>query len=855
MATISSVIKLTDGMSPALRTINKALGTTLTSFEAMQRATGHAIDTKNIQAAGVALDKASTNAAELTGLTARLDAGFDKVVSAIGMCCQQLGEMGIDMRSIAGHTDQVARKVTSIDKNQKTLNASVAKGFTTLDKNQRAIHQANVNQTRLTASFKKGVMAATQMLQPISRVDDEINKGTAAQQRFNNTARSGSGAVGGLVNQVKMLVGAYMGIQTAGGIIGTADQLTMTNARLNLMNDGLQTTAQLEDKIYQAAMRSRGGFMETADAVAKLGQRAGAIFKSNDETIAFTETLNKMFVIAGASQQEMSSATLQLTQALGSGVLRGEEFNAVFEAAPNVMQAVADYINQPIGKLKELASDGKISAEVVKNALFAATDKVNEQFKKMPYTWAQVWTTIKNYTLKATRPILQAISDITKNERFIRFANEMGNIITRIAGFMRNLGSVLSPILGWIFDKVAGIYNFIANNWSIIAPIVAGVAAAFLVLKTPLMLAAIWMGICTVATKLWTAAQAVFNAVMAMNPVGLVIIAIIALVALFYAAIAAVNKWCGTSLSATGMIAGAVTWLWALLQNIFIGICNAFIGIYNIAIGCAQWVVEAWNWAGENMGAIFENIGIWWDNLWIDAQIGFNNFIADVLSKLSSLAQKIQPLADLLDIDLSGIAGAAGKYSAKSASLGASKKSYKKLTSFNPNVKWDTARYMKFQDMGAAYDKGYEWGSNVGDKVGAFFSGGDYKNLTKGLTGGLDLNGGTAGNGLNDLGKALSGALGDGTTPALDKIAKGVGDAAKNTGDISNQLDRAESDLSFMRDLAAQNAINRHYYTDLRVTQNNTNSINSALDIDAVTERFRQKLVQSLSARAEGVHY
>ncbi len=748
MATISSVIKLHDGMSPALRSMNKALGIVLSSFESMQRVSGKAIDTTSI----------------------------------------------------------------------KTARNELAKANVYLDK-----------------------------------VEQNINQNTTAQRRFNNSVNGGTGAMGKLVNSVKMLVGAYMGIQTVGGIVKTADQLTQTTARLNMMNDGLQTTAQLEDKIYQAAMRSSAGFMDTADAVAKLGLRAGNIFKSNDETIAFTETLNKMFVIAGASQAEMSSATLQLTQALGAGVLRGEEFNAVFEAAPNVMQAVADYIGKPIGSLKQLASEGKISAEIVKNALFAATDKVNEQFKSMPLTWGNVWTLVKNYTLKATRPILQAISKITSSERFIRFANGVGNAITRIAGFFRNVGSVVMPILGGIFDAVAGIFNFISNNWSLIAPIVWGVAAAFLVLKTPLMLAAIWMGICTAATKLWTAAQAVFNAVMAMNPIGWVVLAVIALVAVFYLAIAAVNKWCGTSLSATGMIAGACTWLWALLQNIFIGICNAFIGIYNIGIGVAQWCVEAWNWAGDNMGAIFENIGIWWDNLWIDAEIGFSNFISSVLSKLASLAEKIQPLAELLDIDLSGIAKASDNFAAKSAKLSASKKSYKKLTSFNPNVNWDTARYMKFKDLGAAYDKGYNWGSNLSDKVSAFFSGEDYKNLTKGLPGGLDLNGATAGNGLNDLGKALSGALGD--NPALDKIAKGVGDVAGNTGDISKQLDRSESDLSFMRDLATQRSINRHYYTDMHVTQNNNNNINSALDINEVVNQFRRKLAESMNIQAEGVHY
>ena len=845
MATISSVLKLTDGMSPALQKINRGLDTAIANFGAMQRATGQAIDTKQLLAANAALDKIANNTAESAGMAQRLDAGFDKVVSAIGLCCKQLGEMAMSMHLIQGDTFTIAKGVIHIDKNQKTLNASVAKGFTTLDKNQRAIHTANINQIRLTASFKKGVTAATQMLQPISRVDDELNKATAAQNRFNNAAKSGTGAIGNMVNQVKMLVGAYMGIQSVGGIIKTADALSSLQGRLALINDGKQSIAELEDMIYQASMRSAANFLDTADAITKLGMNAGEAFGNNAELIQFTETLNKMFGLAKATPAEMASATLQLSQALSAGALMGEEFRAVGESAPMVKKAIADYLGVAKGDLKKLASEGKLTADVVKNAVLSATGDVNKQFKTLDMTWTQVWTLIKNYTLKATRPILSAISKITSSERFIRFANGVGNAITRIAGFARNVGSLLAPILGWIFDKVADIFNFISDNWGLIAPILWGIAAAFLVLKAPLMAVAIWTGICTAATKLWTAAQAVFNAVMAANPITLVVLAVIALVAVFYIAIAAVNKWCGTSLSATGMIAGAVMWLWTLLQNIFIGIGNAFIGIYNISVGVAQWCVQAWEWAGDNMGTIFENVGIWWDNLWIDAQIGFNNFISAVLSKLSSLAEKIQPLADLLDVDLSGMLNkASGKLASKNAGLQGNKRAYKATTAFNPNVNWESERYMKFKDLGEAYEKGYNWGSNLANKVGAFFSGEGHKNL----------NGTGAGNGLNELGQALAGALGD--NPALDKIGKGVGDIAGTAGDISKQLDRSESELNFMKDIAAQKAINRHYYTDMHVTQNNTNSINSALDIDDVTERFRRQLVQKLSARgAEGVHY
>lgn len=729
MATISSIIKLHDGMSPALRSMNRALGIVLSSFESVQRMSGKAIDTTSI----------------------------------------------------------------------KTARAELAKANVYLDK-----------------------------------VEQNINQNTNAQKRFNNAVSGGTGAMGNLVNQVKMLVGAYVGVQSIGGIVKTADALTNTSARLNMINDGKQTTIDLENKIYQAAMRSRGGYMETADAVAKLGLRAGGIFKSNDETIAFTETLNKMFAIAGASQAEMSSATLQLTQALGSGVLRGEEFNAVFEAAPNVMQAVAKYMNQPIGKLRELAKDGEISASIVKNALFAAAEDVNKQFKSMPTTWGQVWQLVKNYTIKATRPILKAISALTSNERFIRFMNGVGNAITRITAIVRNVWSVVSPVLGWIFDRVADIFNFIDRNWSFIAPIIFGIAAAFLVLKAPMMAVAIWTGICTTATKLWTAAQAVFNAVMAANPIGLVIIAIIALVALFYVAIAAVNKWCGTSLSATGLVAGYFMVFGANVYNVFATIWNyiaAFVNFFgNVFSNPIYSVKKLFVDLATNILNLIESITRGWDacatnlvNAMIDAVNGVLKGWNWLVEKLGAVGEKIGIGKATMLEHRTSITSDIGNLKGKLQTwLGDAPAGYKNYAST-----------LEHKDVKTAWDTGYNWGSNFANKVGDFFSG----NKQLGLLTGDDK---------NDIAKALSGALGD--DPNLKSLAEGV-------DDINGKLDREESDLSFMRDLATQRAINRHYYTDMHVTQTNNNSINSAMDIDDVVSRFRSKLVESLNMQPEGVHY
>ena len=273
-------------------------------------------------------------------------------------------------------------------------------------------------------------------LDGVEQVRAELHQATIAldqmgdeQQEFNRHVQQGNNAMDDLTGSIMGAIGAYVSLQSLGQLFGLSDSLAQTQARLNMINDGTQTTDELFDKIAASADRSRASIAATADTVAKLSLQAGDAFSSNDETILFAENLNKLFTVAGTEQQAVASATLQLTQALGSGVLRGEEFNAVFEAAPNIMQTVADYMDVPIGKMRQLAADGKISADVVKYALLSATSEINEQFEQMPMTWADVWTGITNDLYYASVPLLEFI-------------------------------------------------NLLANNWSVLEPIVLGVATA-----------------------------------------------------------------------------------------------------------------------------------------------------------------------------------------------------------------------------------------------------------------------------------------------------------------------------------------------------------------------------------------
>ncbi|WP_317115428.1 tape measure protein, partial [Clostridium neonatale] len=354
----------------------------------------------------------------------------------------------------------------------------------------------------------------------VNKISTNIINITNNQQKFNDEVKEGVNSTDNLLGKVKSLVGAYLGFQGVKALVNTSDQFVQTTARLNMMNDGLQTTAELQEMIFQSAQRSRASYADTANAVAQLGNRAKNAFNSNEEVIAFSEQLNKMFTIAGASQQEMSSATLQLTQALGSGVLRGEEFNAVFEAAPNVMQAVADYIGKPIGELKDLASEGEITADIVKKAMFAAADETNAKFESMPMTWAQVWTEISNAVLMASQPILTAI-------------------------------------------------NWIANNLDIIGPIVLGIAAAIGVY-------AIGTYGVAAATAVWSTVQKVINAELWACPVTWIVLAIIALISVIYLAVAAINRWKGTNISATGIVAAIFWSLGAAIWNVIAYSWNKF---------------------------------------------------------------------------------------------------------------------------------------------------------------------------------------------------------------------------------------------------------------------------------------
>lgn len=644
--------------------------------------------------------------------------------------------------SIIGAMDMMIDTMASVD-------YAAAQGFDTerIDSTRRAVDLANAEMHEMYSA---------------------INQNEQAQQHFNQSIQQGTSAVDSMTDKITGMVSAYMGMQAVGRLVGLSDEYTQTAARLNMINDGLQDTAALQDKIFASAQNSRASYMDTADVVAKLALRAGSVWDSNEETIAFAETLNKSFIIAGASQQEMNSASLQLTQALGSGVLRGEELNAVFEAAPNIIQTIADYLDVDIGAIREMASEGEITASVVKNAMLSAARDINTQFESMPMTWQQVWTGVMNQLLYASQPVLETINWMAQN------------------------WSVLEPIVLGITGAI-GLYVIalgIYNATQALSNTLKAVAAARQAFLTGVTAAG------ATATFSATAAQTSFNAALLACPITWIIVAIIAIIAAIYAIIAAINKVTGSTYSATGFIMGC-------LFRAGADIANLFIGIVNFVIGCG---VELYN-----LIAVFANF---FANVFNDPVGAIVNLFAGLFDFILGVVQAAAKAIDtVLGTDMSGaVSGFRDMVNDKvSDMIGEQTVVMEKLN----------AEDYQFQgiDTDKAFESGYSFGEGLEDKIGGFF-----------------------GQGLDGFGIGYS---------QFNDVPGGVEDIAKNTKDT---VDISDEQLKYLHDLAERDVINRFTTAKIQVEMVNHNNVSSNMDLDGIVDYLVTEIDTAMEQAAEGEH-
>ena len=384
-------------------------------------------------------------------------------------------------------------------------------------------------QTDVAKSMQEQKDTLGELASAATKAAEAAQKATTANRNHKESTDEAKKSADQLTQSLKSLVASYVSIQGLKKAVDLSDSLVSMRARLDRMNDGLQTTQELETMIYQSAQRSRGSFTDTMGLVSQLGTMAGDAFSSSKEIVQFAEQLNKQLALSGASGSSAQAAILQLEQGLASGVLRGDELNSVMEQAPALAKSIADYMQVSVGELREMGSQGQITADIVKNALFAAAKDTNAEFEKTPMTWAQVWTVASNTAVRALDPLLTAI-------------------------------------------------NWVANNLDVAIPLVVSLGAAFGVL----LIAANWTNILATATKTAASMQAFYNAVMAANPIALTAAAVLVLVAALYGGVAAFNKLTGSSISATGIITGAFTTMGAVALNTFVvPVWNGFAALIN----------------------------------------------------------------------------------------------------------------------------------------------------------------------------------------------------------------------------------------------------------------------------------
>lgn len=711
MATIRTAIALYDGVTSPLRSMQKAMGIVLNSFESMQRASGNAVDVSAIQEA----------------------------------------------------REELARAETAFDS-----------------------------------------------------IEQNIRDANDQQQRFNRSIRDGSSAADGLWQKMKGIaatVGGMIGLKQA---LGTSDQLTQTNARLNnalIKFDDGGSIKELEAKVMASAQRSRAYYMDTAAAVAKLGTNARDAFTNMDEVIAFSELVNKSFVIGGADAQEQSAAMLQLTQAMASGVLCGEELNSIFKNASGIIQSIAKYLDVPIGQIRTMASEGQITADIVKNAMFEAAGDIENKFSNMPKTWGQIWTGMKNKALSIFAPILNKLNQIANSSKFEAVSNG-------VIGALAAIASVATVVLDLLINGA----SWVVDNWSWLSPVIYGVAAALgvyygaqlaantvgliskgvhIAMAGAKMIQLAATGALTAATAAETAAQYGLNAALYACPLVWIIILIIALVALFYAAVAAVNKFAGTSVSATGIICGAFMAALAFIGNIFIALWNVaaevFVLIYNLVATVANFIGNVFN---DPVGAVCR--------LFFD--------LADtVLGVLQALASAIDAIFG------SNLAGAVQGW--RDSLGGWVDETFGKGTEVMAKMSADDLKLDRFE-YGAAFDLGYNFGEGIDSKVSGLFDGSAMDSM-----------------GASDIGNTL------------DDIYENTGDTAENTVAMSDALDITEEDLSYLRDIAEREAINRFTTAEISVDMSGMqNNISNGMDLDGVISGLTEGVNEAIDSMAEGVH-
>lgn len=746
----------------------------------------------------------------------------------------------VDLAQMQARLSKVSQTITELS-NKRLSDVNADKVNNTIESLRNNLNGAINAQNRLNAAMSKADITQAnieymELNEQLEQAERNIRDNIKSQNNFNNSIDEGSDKATKLLGLLRKLATA-IGIKTVvEKTVDLSDQMTQTTARLDLIVDDNGSVEDLKQKIFNSAQASRGDYLAVADTVAKLSMNAKNVFTSNDETIAFVEQLNKRFIIAGASADDIKNSTLQLTQALSSGVLRGEELNSVFENAPNIIQAISGYIEQNEdllafiagkmkistkelsenvqGNIRDIAAEGLISADIVKNALLASAGETNETFNNMPKTFAQVMTSLKNQAVRAFDPVLEVIKNIVNSEKFTAFSTDIVKAMYRVS-------AVLSTSLEYLVSMAGVIYD----NWSVLSSIFSGLAIAVGLYTAAVVVS---NAVNTVSTGIHTAqaiafalknkltvkeaadikkltiAQWASNAALLACPITWIIAGIIAVIAIIYAVVAAINKVTGSVYSATGIICGVLNVAKDTVINTLLGMLEAAFTIINLFTApfqlAANFIQNVFKDPITAVALQFQQMA---DGILESVQKAAQGI--DFIMKTDT-AKTVQGWRDELKGAVEKLADDRGF----------------DINDFKTDVfELSLDKFgLEYKDVKTSYNEGYNFGKGLDEKISNF--------------------------GLEDFFKDMTSDMG-----SIEDLLNNI---EENTSDISEDMELSEEDLKFMRDMAEMKYINRFTTAEIKVEMTNNNNISSGADFDGIIKEFIDKVDEASQIIAEGEH-
>lgn len=508
---------------------------------------------QEIQSVNYLMESVQNNQQNIDRLASSTDIFPDNMIADVTQLNSRIQEIEASIRAVERNPlDDIG--ADSVNNQLETLRRHLLQATSLQDDLNRAMMNMDISSANTAYNRLNTVIDST---------DRHIRDNITAQERFNTSLRQGESNANGLLSKINSMVGAYATLQGATQLTKLSDSLASTDARLSLIVDDGGTVEQLRSDIFALAQDSRSSFLDTADAVAKIGIVAGDAFGTNSELMAFTDLMNKNFKIAGIDTSGQQAAMLQLTQALSAGYLAGEEYNSIVENAPLLAQSLEDYARNIMGctdSMKDMASEGVFTTEVIKNALFSSADEINEKYSALPVTFSEAFQCIKDDIMMDVLPVLQA----------------------------------LGAIAGWIHE-----------NWSIVKPVFYGVAFA-------LLSVVFVMSMVTIATKIATLAQSGFVQALLSSPITWVVMGITLIIFVLYQWMSATLAVQNITISALQVIGGTFMVVFAFIANIFIALANTIISgvvaVWNLIASFANFLGSVFNTPISAISRLFFNL-------------------------------------------------------------------------------------------------------------------------------------------------------------------------------------------------------------------------------------------------------